>query len=546
MEFPKKRINENRNTKGIKLGSFGSIKSIEIMKKNLKALMRNKNTILFLILIPVFYYMLWGFIYGGRSADSGAYIYNVGFVNLDTDQNNTYASASPPETNWRTNITALYDALNSSNSIRMINYSSNISQAEQDLKANSLDVILKIPKGFGEYINDSAHKVYALYNNDSTTADAENYTYNADFYIGNFYFDKVNISGENFDNVLAGFNASKFDYIIFIRNGFAQNLNEKKDVYIDIYFRNGTMEHDVKIQNGVINSTIQNLIFFNKSSNETSNIIIIDHIVEFASLQKGPAIEFIFRNSADSTMKKVVSSILQAIIDGYINYNPNSVSLDFKEQSILGHSPNIISIGAPGYLLYGLLSILSSLTFMITQENTEGLLKRLELSRLKGKDLLLGYFFSNTFVVIFQFLIGLGILGLFGLELFYADIVSYIIGLLITLIMLSFFLNGLALISAAIFKSPDSASGGVWIFIIPLMALSGGFFPLEYVAPSIIPYVRWLPTRIIVLLLKDIQVNAIPLLSASIWLNFAILLVENLSLYLIGIKMYKKLVKNNA
>ena len=67
---------------------------------------------------------------------------------------------------------------------------------------------------------------------------------------------------------------------------------------------------------------------------------------------------------------------------------------------------------------------------------------------------------------------------------------------------------------------------------------------VEFVAPAIIPYVGWIPTRIGVLVFQDILVNGVALWDAHLWLQFLWLILEGFGLFFIGTRVYRKFVKN--
>lgn len=255
-------------------------------------------------------------------------------------------------------------------------------------------------------------------------------------------------------------------------------------------------------------------------------------------------LKIFFRDSTEEITKNMLSSMLGNIITGIINYNPSAISIQFQVDSVTGEIVNNITIGAPGYVMYGMLSSLAGAVIILTSERKEGLLKRLESSELKSSDMLAGHLVSNGIFVILQFAIGIVVLSLFGFHPIYSDLGSLLIGTALAVIVSSLFINSLALISAIIFKTPEAAGGGVWIIILPLMMLSGAFFPLELVAPILIPYVSWLPTRIIVVIFMDLFVNQINLLNIQLWINLGIVLLYALILFGIGIKSYQKFARS--
>jgi ABC-type polysaccharide/polyol phosphate export permease len=273
---------------------------------------------------------------------------------------------------------------------------------------------------------------------------------------------------------------------------------------------------------------------------EQSSTIISTKIMIISSVPKyQPIIEFYFRDSTDITAKQIIKGTMIALLDGIINYNPSSIDLSYEDIPISGQAVSWLTTGTPGYLMYGMLSLLTMATILITDEKKSGTLKRLESSRMRAFDMLFGHIISNTTIVIMQFLIGIGVLAVFGFRPVFASGWSLIFGTLITVLLASFFLNALSLVAASIFKSPEVAAGGVWIILIPLMTFSGAFFPLEQIAPVLANYVEWIPTRIVVLLFQDIFVDGIGLVDPNIWLNFGWLVLWGAGMFVLGAFLYR-------
>ena len=251
-----------------------------------------------------------------------------------------------------------------------------------------------------------------------------------------------------------------------------------------------------------------------------------------------------FRDSSSDVIRNIISSTLIGVIDGIVNYNPASIKINYSEDTISGIEINQLTLGTPGYLMYGILSALTGGIILITSERKEGLLKRLESSRMKPRDMLLGHLVSNTAIVFIQFTIAIATLSIFGFSPVFHDLFSLIFGVLITVFLLSIFQNALALIASSVLKTPDAAGGRIWVLLIPLMTFSGAFFPLEFVAPNIIPYVGWIPTRIVVILFQDLMVNAVSVWNTSILLQFMWLALEGIVLFFIGTKLYRNFVQS--
>lgn len=381
-------------------------KWIDIAGKNLKTLFRDKKAAVFTILIPILFYCIMGLIFGSPSNTTTAYVYEIGWVDLDSS-----LSYSPTK-----NVDFLYDQIGSLDAFTLKNYSTQQS-AQTALQNKEIEAFIVFPEG------------YELYLNGTGSSSSANFT---------------------------------------------------------LYYLEST-------------STVT---------------------------------------------KTIIGSTLVGIIDGIVNNNPSAVRISYDEQNVSGESINQLTQSAPGYLMYGILSALTSAVILITTEHKEGMLKRLESSQMQPKDMVFGHLLSNTVIILLQFCIGVAVLSLFGFNPNFNDILSLLLGTLVTVVLLSVFQNGLALVSSALLKTPESAGGGVWIILIPLMTFSGAFFPLEFIVPGIIPYVGWIPTRIAVVLFQDIFVNAVPIWETSILLNFLWLGLEGGLLVVIGTKLYRKFVRS--
>ena len=208
----------------------------------------------------------------------------------------------------------------------------------------------------------------------------------------------------------------------------------------------------------------------------------------FRSLSPEPSepIRFYFRPSTSEMIKNFISGTIINVIDSVTNYNPAAQPYSYEIQTTSGKKINELTLSTPGLLMYGILSSLAGAVILITSERKEGILKRLEVSEMLPKDVILGHLVSNTLMVVVQFAIGITVLSLFGFRPFPADIPSLLLGILITILLLSFFQNSLALVLAAIVKKPENTPAAIWMILIPLLTFSGAFFQLELLMPNLV------------------------------------------------------------
>lgn len=257
-------------------------------------------------------------------------------------------------------------------------------------------------------------------------------------------------------------------------------------------------------------------------------------------------IEIIYQDSTSEISRTIISSTIMGVINGIVNYDPNAVKIEHVEQTISGEQISQLTLGTPGYLMYGILSSITGAVILLTSERKDGLLKRLESSQITPGDIIMGHMISNTIIIMLQFVIGVGTLSLFGFRPIFHDIASMLFGILITVILLALFQNALAFVSSTILKTPEAAGGGIWLLLIPMMMFSGAFFPLELVAPGLIPYVGWIPTRIVVLIFQDLMINGLAFWHPSILLKFLWLSLEGLALFLLAVIMYRKFAQSSG
>ena len=143
-----------------------------------------------------------------------------------------------------------------------------------------------------------------------------------------------------------------------------------------------------------------------------------------------------------------------------------------------------------------------------------------------------------------QFFIGVIILSLFGWNPIIYSPIDAILGIILTLLVFSFFVLSIAFALAPIFKDPETAAGGVWIIIIPLAMLSGIFVPVEVFGDVMQKIVSFLPLRFAVLVLQNLLLKGLPLTYPETIESLLSLLVVSTVILLIGIKFFNKFRRN--
>lgn len=254
---------------------------------------------------------------------------------------------------------------------------------------------------------------------------------------------------------------------------------------------------------------------------------------------------FYFHTSTNDITRNIISGIIMGVFDNVVNYNPYALKFNYENLSISGKKINDITQITPGFILYGVLNSLTGAVILITTEKKDGTLKRLEVSEIEPRDMILGHLISNTALIILQFVVGIAVLSIFGFSPYYSSISSYVLGIVITILLLAFFLNALVMVMSGILKKPEAAVGGVIGILVPMLMFSGAFVPLDVMAPGLIPYVAWIPTRIVVIIFQELMLNASTAWAPKVLLQYLWLALEGILFFVIGNKMYRRFVQSN-
>ena len=509
-----------------------------LIKKNFLRFIRNPKTLGFLILVPIIYYLMLGFIFGGIDFNDTTTTYNIGWVDNDT-------SAANYDFNPQFNLDLIYNITNEIDGISLERFKS-IEDAHEASLDGKITSYVVFPEGFESYLENHSRVNIAFWSNDTTISVNFNLMEYLAMIVSNTYsiFQFTFIPDALTANlVLSNFNDYDYDAVLALNEGFFEGLDLNRNVNTSYLFRNGTSVS----QNYYVLQTIQsfsNTYFHAKGSN--SNFTLIqDYIYELpASEPIIPLIyEIFFLQSVSPAIQATIENVLFQTLNGLINNNPAEISLSYDKKSTIGQVVNNITFSAPGYLLYGPMTILSFALVLLTGEKKDGIYKRLASTEARNYELILSSIITNIVLIFMQFAIGAVILSIFGWEPIVASIAEAIIGVIITIFLFSFFLLALAFALAPVFKDPDSAGGGVWIIIIPLAMVSGIFVPVELFGEAMRNFVSWLPTRFAVVALQNFLLNGQSLFYPETLLSLGLLSLYSFVIFVIGIRAFNKFKK---
>lgn len=503
-----------------------------MIRKNLLRFIRNPKTLGFLIIIPVMYYLLLGFIFGGINLESDQQTtYYVGWID---DDNSTADYRRHPNYN----LNEILEILNETDALYMVNYSS-LENAKEAALDGRIDGYVYFPEGFEEYLENSSLIDIGFWNNDKQSSTIIDNLYTTLESATKDIFKMTDIS-DNIDETIENINSYEYQAIIKINEGFEASILNNKDSEMSFLFRNGTSIAKKFHINGTILSISNS--YLHSFPDYTANATVSNQSMIRGSNPQKASVNYTiaFLQSISPAVKASIENIIAQTIDGIVNSNPSEIEISYEVESAKGQEVNNITFSAPGYLLYGPMTILSFALVILTGEKKEGIYKRLSSSKVKNWEIILGNIISNIMLIFMQFGLGAFILSFFGWNPVVASTFDAILGVIITMFIFSFFLLALAFALAPVFKDPDSAGGGVWIIIIPLAMVSGIFVPIELFGEGMKAFAAWLPTRFAVVALQNLLLKGLPMFHIDTLIQWGLLILYSAIIFIIGIRAFNK------
>jgi ABC-2 type transport system permease protein len=186
----------------------------------------------------------------------------------------------------------------------------------------------------------------------------------------------------------------------------------------------------------------------------------------------------------------------------------------------------------PGLIVYAVIFLIMTIAQSFTTERQEGLLKRLSTTPMTSAEFMGSQIISQLITAVFQVTIVLILSFILGFRP-----ASGIEGLLVALIITAVFSLssvGLGLITAAISKTPESATGISFLFILPQMFF-GTFIPITETTRQIAVF---MPSYYLLDTLKLIFNGN--WMDQKIAINLSIILIFSLAVIVTGIFLFGK------
>ena len=214
------------------------MKAIEIMKKNLKVFIRDKQAAFMLIFIPILFYFLMGVIFGaGGAGDMELSKYTLGYINDDLYCSeapiNDYQSIEMVVSTIQSNSEEGFFQLENFTQIdgNSVDSNQSFNKAEQAMIDEQIAAILVFESGFQNALNDALVKKIGVFNNDTSNmnnaSSTEPWFYSSNSLLPIFegYYDEVvNLSESEFLTIQQNFTNYTYDYLLVIENGYNANI----------------------------------------------------------------------------------------------------------------------------------------------------------------------------------------------------------------------------------------------------------------------------------------------------------------------------------
>ena len=183
-------------------------------------------------------------------------------------------------------------------------------------------------------------------------------------------------------------------------------------------------------------------------------------------------------NQADPMLPQRVMPVVRAAALEFLKIPiPLNIELSQRQVEI---KDEVINHLIPGVAVFGLMVLITSVGGIMARDRARGFLSRLMTTPARPSDFIFGYTLPFVPVIIISTAIYLGVGILMGLSIIgnlgLAFLVLFIMGICSM---------GIGMILGTLAKSEDQASGAPWIFIVPLVMISGGFWSVERM-PSVI------------------------------------------------------------
>ena len=211
---------------------------------------------------------------------------------------------------------------------------------------------------------------------------------------------------------------------------------------------------------------------------ELSIYLLIPH--EFGkAVQHHQAIDLeLAYNEADPMLPQRAVPVIRAAALEFLRI-PIPLNIELRETEV-EIKDEYINYLIPGMAVFGLMILIPSVGGIMVRDRARGFLSRLMTTPARPSDFIFGYSLPFVPVIIISVAIYLGMGVLMGLSIIgnlgLAFLILFITGICCL---------GIGMILGTLAKSEEQASAAPWIFIVPIVMISGAWWPVEQM-PSVI------------------------------------------------------------
>ncbi|MHA2296433.1 MAG: ABC transporter permease [Candidatus Hodarchaeales archaeon] len=226
----------------------------------------------------------------------------------------------------------------------------------------------------------------------------------------------------------------------------------------------------------------------------------------------------------------LIQQILITSMYGETTSTPQPVQIGTPSLVVAEHFTQF-DIMAPGMFAFAAIFITMIVAESFTGEKEQGLLRRIQLTPTSSAEVITGSVISNMITAVIQVAIIFGVSVVMGFKP-----KGGIEGIVFAFTMVSLLALcnvGFGLIAATLAKSPGSASGISFIFILPQMFL-GTFVPVPEAVARIVPGFYTTDA------LKSVLLNGASITGPVVLFNFGMMIVFSVAVIAIGIVFYAK------
>ncbi len=230
------------------------------------------------------------------------------------------------------------------------------------------------------------------------------------------------------------------------------------------------------------------------------------------------------------TMIRTVQESVSTVISRRA-VSPVAVDLDY----IFGRGYEAIDFVGPaiiGLVAFFFTFIMTTISFL--RERTQGTMERLLASPIKNIEIITGYLLGFSFVAVVQSIVTLSV----AIFLFKVAIEGNVLVVFLIVLIMAVGALGLGIFASTLAKTEFQVIQFIPLIVLPQIALSGVWWPLESIPEFIRPFSYLLPLTYSNIALREVMLKGSSV--AVVWREISILIVFAIAMVLLSTKAFRK------